>query len=149
MKIETYYQRNKEAIKAKSRNYYRENRDSAISQKRFQYQQTKEKRWERNIFSKYGLSVEEYNQKLAQQNSKCAICNKTELDLSNSKSTRRLSVDHCHQTGKVRGLLCSKCNTAIGLLRDSPDTLKQAVEYVQSAITTNISNYLILKLKGV
>lgn len=57
------------------------------------------------------------------QDGKCGVCRKPE----NGKA---LAVDHCHETGRVRGLLCSKCNTAIGLLKDSRELLQRAERWV-------------------
>ncbi len=59
------------------------------------------------------------------QNGVCAICSRLNL------SGRRLAVDHDHATGKVRGLLCSRCNSAIGLARESLDVLKKTVLYLE------------------
>ena len=70
--------------------------------------------------SKYGLSVTEYERMSHAQFGVCAICH----------DERKLVVDHCHSTGEVRGLLCSPCNTAIGLLRDDPATVQRAVGYI-------------------
>jgi hypothetical protein len=61
---------------------------------------------------------------LTDQNGKCSICNG--LDTAN----KRLAVDHCHETGKIRGLLCGSCNRGIGLLKDCHETLKKASEYI-------------------
>ena len=69
---------------------------------------------------KYGLSLEEYDTMMHKQNGACAICG----------SNGRLHVDHNHDTGKVRGLLCMDCNTGIGKLQDSADLLKKAAEYL-------------------
>jgi hypothetical protein len=72
----------------------------------------------------YGITVTEFNRLLSQQNYACAACLKPETVRRRTarKTSRRprLSVDHCHNTGRVRGLLCLKCNTALGLLRDDP-----------------------------
>lgn len=63
--------------------------------------------------SKYGLSLEQYNALLIAQDNKCALCSATEV--GNSQwPTGHFYVDHCHETGKVRGLVCHKCNTAVG-----------------------------------
>lgn len=79
---------------------------------------------------KYGISLEEYNDLLVFQSGTCAICNKKEiLKKRNSDETRPLAVDHCHETGKIRGLLCSACNSGIGYLRESPKLLKRAAGY--------------------
>lgn len=75
----------------------------------------------------YGLSIEEYNSLLKLQNNCCAICNKKE-------QKKMLAVDHCHSTGKVRGLLCSKCNTAIGLVKENKETLNKMIAYLNGAV---------------
>lgn len=75
--------------------------------------------------SAYGLTVDQYEQMLHDQNYSCKICNKHK-----SKQNKNLSVDHCHKTGKIRGLLCDCCNRGIGLLRDDAKILQSAVSYL-------------------
>jgi len=77
------------------------------------------------IKSRYGLLLEEYNSIKNRQNNLCAICRKKEYE-------KELSIDHCHKTGKVRGLLCQKCNTAIGLLNDDILLLKKTILYLKN-----------------
>lgn len=74
---------------------------------------------------KYGINESEYNNLLKKQNSVCAICLKEEF----GKITK-LSIDHDHETGKVRGLLCRRCNTGIGMFMDNPYLLEKAVKYL-------------------
>jgi len=69
---------------------------------------------------KYGLSYENYEEMLKQQESKCAICQEVSL----------LHVDHCHKTNKIRGLLCQKCNIGIGLFKDNKEIIKRVLEYL-------------------
>jgi len=64
---------------------------------------------------------------LEKQNHKCAICNNIEL---RANTQIALSVDHCHNTFKVRGLLCGNCNRAIGLFKDNVDLLQNAINYL-------------------
>lgn len=80
----------------------------------------------KKLARRYNLSVQEYMQLHELQRGKCAICGKPEVNLG-----RLLSVDHNHKTGKVRGLLCFKCNTAIGLLYDSEILLGMALDYLK------------------
>ena len=68
----------------------------------------------------YGINLKEYNAMLVAQNKKCKICG-TETDLV---------VDHDHETGDVRGLLCAPCNSAIGLFKENRTSLLNAIEYV-------------------
>ncbi len=91
------------------------------------YLKHKEKTVNVNLKRIYGITSEERAEILAQQNSACAICDKPESDFN-----CKLSVDHCHVTGKVRGLLCKKCNSGIGLLKDSVENLKKALAYLES-----------------
>lgn len=73
----------------------------------------------------YGISVETYLDILGAQNGVCKICN------NDCKTKYSLSVDHNHQTGKVRGLLCNRCNRAIGMFEDSPHLLRSAAKYLE------------------
>ena len=73
--------------------------------------------------SKYGISVEQYNDLLAMQEGVCALCRK-------EHKRRPLNVDHCHATGRIRGLLCDKCNLAIGLLDDNAELVLRVVRYL-------------------
>jgi hypothetical protein len=76
--------------------------------------------------SAYGLSDEDYEAMLEAQDYRCAIC------LEPEQNGNRLSVDHDHShKHAVRGLLCSKCNSAIGLLRDDADVVQRAAEYLR------------------
>ena len=75
----------------------------------------------------YGLSIAEFNNILLAQNMKCAIC-KEPLDLQNPHN---VVIDHNHLTGKIRGILCKKCNFAIGLLRDNPEYAYSAFIYLK------------------
>lgn len=74
--------------------------------------------------NRYGITVEEYDRLLVLQEGVCAICKRP------CPSGKRLAVDHSHETGEVRGLLCRKCNRGIGLFHDSLDLLKSALTYL-------------------
>lgn len=71
----------------------------------------------------FGLTGEQYDQMLVDQNNQCAICK--------SKIKREAAVDHCHVTNKIRGLLCRKCNLGLGAFKDNADTIRKAIEYVK------------------
>ena len=79
---------------------------------------------------KYGITLDEYDQIREQQFGVCAICGKPETAKYPDGTIRRLSVDHDHETGKVRGLLCSRCNQGIGLMEESTATLASAINYL-------------------
>lgn len=83
---------------------------------------------ERNI-SRYKITLKEYDDLLKKQNFKCAICGSDKS--GNNKFAKNFSIDHCHKTKKVRGLLCNSCNRGIGLFKDNIDILLKAVEYLK------------------
>jgi hypothetical protein len=81
---------------------------------------------------KFGLTPEQFAAMSAAQNHVCAICGKPETARKyNSKEIRNLSIDHNHDTGKVRALLCAGCNKGIGHFRDHPELLVAAIAYLQ------------------
>ena len=89
------------------------------------YEKNSEAIFETYLQRKYGIGVDKYNSLLAEQSGVCAIC-KTEC-----VSGKKLAVDHNHDTGEVRGLLCCKCNRGLGNFADNLDRLQEAVLYLQ------------------
>jgi hypothetical protein len=85
---------------------------------------------------KYGLTLEQYKLLLKNQNYKCAIC-EIHVDIAPAVGVSkggRLCVDHVHGTKKIRGLLCSRCNTGIGLFLENTTSLTKAIEYLNKNI---------------
>lgn len=78
----------------------------------------------------YGMSLNEYAEKYASQDGKCAICKQPETTMVHGK-VKPLSVDHCHKTERVRELLCHSCNHLLGHAFDNPDTLLAAAAYLK------------------
>ena len=76
----------------------------------------------------YGLTFEEFDSMLSKQDNCCAICKGKEP----YGRHKRFTVDHNHKTGEVRGLLCNRCNTALGLVEDNIHTLKSMIQYLES-----------------
>ena len=81
--------------------------------------------WRSHLKRNYDLTVEQYEAMKREQDNKCAVCATTPID--------KLCVDHCHTTGKIRKLLCRNCNKALGILKDSPDLLRKAAIYLETA----------------
>jgi len=79
----------------------------------------------KNKLAQYGMTSKEYDDLLLHQNGKCAICRKSPT------SKKRLAVDHNHDTGEIRGLLCSSCNLMIGNAKNSPFVLERAINYLE------------------
>lgn len=80
----------------------------------------------------YGISLEEYHQMLVKQDHKCLLCS-GEGFLMQDTHNMKLVVDHCHASGKVRGLLCHNCNRALGLFQDNQQTLERALAYLKQS----------------
>ena len=105
--------------------------DTAKKNRKEYYQRTKRAHINRNLKQQYGITYDEYDEMLVNQNGKCAICTTTDPG-----GKGRFHVDHCHTTGKVRGLLCHHCNTMLGLAKDSVETLNNAISYLSNVQTT-------------
>lgn len=79
----------------------------------------------------HGLTETEFWAMMAAQDNRCAICQRQVMPAREGKGNRDCAcIDHDHETGKVRGILCNSCNTALGLLKDKTDVLLRAVEYL-------------------
>lgn len=94
---------------------------------REKYAQTDEQRFKSYIKRQYGLEWDEYQQMVEEQDGNCAICGQKDPDRP------RLSIDHDHYSGRVRGLLCFPCNTGIGKLQDNYDLVQRAADYLKEA----------------
>lgn len=112
-----WYNKNKEKIKKQNRTWYRNNRDK-FEDKRLRYE--------------FGITLKNYNYIAIKQSGVCAICHRENTG-GNQYGISKLNVDHNHKTGKVRGLLCSKCNLALGGF-DTDDfgtrLLIEAIKYI-------------------
>lgn len=113
-----YREQNQELIKQRQTDYYQQNKEKVIAKTR-----------DYALRQKYGIGVEGYEILLASQGGKCAICDAE----SGCSGKNNLYVDHRHKTGNVRGLLCQKCNSAIGLMDDDPTLLRKATKYLEEA----------------
>ncbi len=97
---------------------------------------TKDELNEGNKARKFGVSVESYQQMFVDQDNKCAICNLEETRIFTDRITKKqrlakLCLDHNHQTGKIRQLLCHDCNTGLGKFKDNIQHLQSAIEYLK------------------
>lgn len=72
---------------------------------------------------RYGITTDDYTRMFGEQDGGCAICKRPPMD-------KRLAIDHCHTTGKVRGLLCGPCNVSLGAFKDDPRVLLEAAKYL-------------------
>ena len=109
----------KEDSKLWKKNWYKDNRLHVIN-----------KSHDNKLKRLYNLSLNEYEVMFKDQKRLCFICNKPEV-LKQNNTVKRLAVDHCHTTGKVRKLLCHKCNTALGLMHEDIDNLNKMIKYIK------------------
>lgn len=89
---------------------------------------------EYRLLSDFGISLEDYETMAKHQDYTCAICKKTESAKSNTGYIKCLAVDHCHKSGRVRGLLCQNCNTGLGKFKDDPRLLQSAINYLKEGL---------------
>ena len=115
--------RNPEKVRLENQRSHqkREKRDSEACRRYFHQSKLK---------CDYGITLADYDQMLVNQNGRCAICCEFETQQRAGKVVQ-LCVDHDHETGQVRGLLCQACNMALGLFKDLPNRLRVAAEYLE------------------
>lgn len=109
---------------AESRQTYGPGRSYCKECKKDRQDKVNKERGHRPFQRKYGATTEEIESMFKQQSGKCAICG------GQSSAGRRLSIDHDHETGQIRGLLCDKCNRGLGLFGDSPELMREAAAYL-------------------
>lgn len=134
-KLAEYYQKNKATTIARSQKRYRENgeecraRSRAYQKKNRKLLQERRKTSGYSLMHKYGLSLTCYQEMLTAQGSVCKICG---APPEKNPPHFSLNVDHDHLTGRVRGLLCGKCNVGLGAFDDAARLLSRAVDYLKS-----------------
>lgn len=102
----------------------------------FKKEQAK-KNHDRMVSKTYGLEAGDYDRLYAEQGGVCAICQRAK------GKVKRLAVDHDHDTGLVRGLLCGPCNQLVGYFKNSPETFRRAADYLDRAAERNRVNQAI------
>jgi len=107
------------------------------NRKLYQREWQKKRRLKNNLYQKnkdlkkiYGIGIDWFNEQYKLQNGLCMICDQPETAIIRGRKIS-LAVDHCHDTGKVRCLLCRSCNNAIGMLKHDPNILRKAAEYLE------------------
>lgn len=85
-----------------------------------------------NLKRVFGINLNDYNEILKKQNNVCGICKNKEVEKHQSGKTRKLAVDHCHKSGKIRGLLCTSCNQGLGKFKDSIPILTESIKYLEN-----------------
>ena len=138
----------KSCIKQYHANHYKQNREVILKRNADWVQNNPEKskqrqdKWIKNnphkqemksrkshLKQTYGITLAEYDTMLTEQKGLCGICGEDNV----AYKKKHLCVDHCHKTGKIRGLLCDACNIALGKLRDSKQRLLNAISYLEDS----------------
>ena len=130
--LSQWREKNRDRCLAYNRKWAKDNPDKVKASNKRRYERTKHiiraKSRDNNRKKKYGLSPEQYNNMFEAQNKACAICKSHE-----PYSKFGWHVDHCHISGAVRGILCNRCNTSMGMAGDSIDRLRAMIDYLSRA----------------
>lgn len=128
-----------ERLRSKYRAYYYRNREERIAKVRawraaLDPEVARERAWRIRLRQFYGIELEDFKELKARQDHRCAICGRHEDDLPKvrQRDNSSLFVDHCHDTGQVRGLLCQSCNLLVGHSRESVAILARAIAYIEA-----------------
>lgn len=128
----SYRRNNPEKVRALNKAYQTEHAEEfKASKKRSRAKHAKKMALRKRVGrlkKEYGLTPEQHDALLEKQHGLCVICERAPVGHRWSK----LHVDHCHTTGKIRGLLCANCNLGIGNFQDSPDLMRAAIRYLES-----------------
>lgn len=127
-----YYVKNKESILERMR---LQRTTPKFKERIGQYNSTEKRKnsnREASLKKRYGITIDDYNRMLHIQNGGCAICGIQEEVYKQVKG-RNFDVDHCHSTGKVRGLLCYGCNVTLGFVKEDVKILENIISYIISS----------------
>lgn len=116
-------------IRKRERCYYAANKERAAVWRKTYYEKNKKHLVYCQIHKRYGVTEQQYKERLKQQNNRCAIC--TKRPTRHKTHGKRLYVDHDHKTKQVRGLLCFHCNTALGYLREDAVAARRMLRYIE------------------
>ena len=119
-----YYEQHKEEVALYKQNWYKNNKKEIRQKQKEKYNYDVNRKY--SLKSNYGLTPDEYDKLFEMQEGRCAICKTPQEELP-----KRLHVDHDHKTGKIRGLLCQKCNHGLGQFNDNSSLLYEAIKYLK------------------
>mgnify|MGYP003625557836 CR=1 FL=1 len=122
------YAENKDILSKKRKEYYFKNKEHFLARAKTWSLNNKDKIRENKLKTKYNLTLDQYNKMLSDQNNSCKVCN-IKFNINIKMITPH--VDHCHTTGKIRGLLCMNCNTSLGFLKEDTKIMQKLIEYVK------------------
>lgn len=130
-RCQDYYYNNIEKVRMRHKEYANTNKDLYRAYTKKWHAANPEKvalADRRRTLRRYGLTPESYSALVLSQNNKCKICGQEFVGVRGRSSP---AIDHCHKTGKIRGILCSKCNITLGGFNDSVEIMEKAVQYLK------------------
>lgn len=126
--MRAYTEEQKQKDRERKKKYLEKNREKVVAMKRARYEanidEIKRVERERSYRKNYGIGIEDYDRMLDSQGGKCAICGADRP----GKAHKNFAVDHCHATGRVRGLLCVRCNVGLGFYEKHGDKFSKYLE---------------------
>lgn len=123
-----YREQNRESINEGKRAFYHKHREKHLAY--FASSERKMRWFAWKLDHHFNMTVEQYVELVEKQDGRCAICKQLPTEVNGHKHKHRLHVDHDHETGEVRGLLCSLCNCGLGSFKDNPERLLEAINYL-------------------
>jgi hypothetical protein len=123
-----YYEENKDKIRDKIREWNDQNKEFIKQRRKKRYQENKAEYRSKWLMKNYGIKAADYDRMLLEQGGLCKICKSSD---HKSKRVEHFAVDHDHETGQVRGLLCHSCNRGIGYLQDRLEIVEAAAKYLK------------------
>ncbi|MDA8223472.1 MAG: endonuclease VII domain-containing protein [Desulfitobacterium hafniense] len=136
----------REKINARRREKYAEDEEYRESQKlksnEYNLRRSPEEKKSSHLKGTFGITIEDYDELYRNQDGKCAICGSID---SKTKLSKYFCIDHDHDTGKVRGLLCSNCNFALGHFQDNIVNLENAIKYLRRDTNGKVDNLVQLE----
>ncbi len=138
-------EKNLEKHKARGKRYLEENREKVLARRKKYYQKNRTKLLEeekQRRFSSYGITQGDYDDLMAKQEGLCPICERSLFEGT------QINIDHCHSTGKVRGLLHNKCNMLLGLAGDDLNLFYNAIRYLAECRMPEENSNKILKMEN-
>lgn len=122
-----YRERNRAAIRERIRNRAPEKKATTRAQNRARYHAAPEKARDQFLRRRYGISQTDFDRMFFAQDGRCAVCDLADFPGPGNKP----HVDHDHATGKVRGLVCVRCNVLLGMAQDQPERFHAAIRYLK------------------
>jgi hypothetical protein len=123
--LKKYRRENKQKAQDYNLNYKNKNKEKLkadrICYRKKQAEKIRHQVWKNKLKARYGLTPQQYFDLMKKHGGKCAICG----------SDKKLGIDHCHKTKKIRGILCGDCNRGLGLFKDNQEFLLKAVNYLK------------------